>query len=410
MDLKKRLASLDRLTRKPETSRLPAERGVHGISPQAIATSSLGLQELPTPWGACYYRDYLEDISAPAGPLPDLQGFLSQPGEDALDAEDVLFLDTETTGLAGGTGTIAFLVGLGWWQGSRFVVRQYFLCGPGGENALLNQVHELVRGFKAVATFNGASFDLPLLKTRALLNRLEHPWDDTLSWDLLVPARRLWGRRLANCRQQTVEKSIADLERDDRDIEGHLIPQTWFDFLQLGQSAGLVRVLYHNQRDMVGMARIFERIIVLRRALVGEPKDADWQDAWALGRIAERRGEGPQALSWMRVAQRAAETHYPAAFGDPRFVGDVLRVLKRGGEWSLVENVIAHALDCGQNDWWLQREAAILYEHRLVDLARATRHALAAGDEHRLLRLKRKQKLEKLRQNAEDLIEQDDQG
>lgn len=394
MDLKKRLASLDRMTRRPQSA-TPEVREFSAGAAEEMATGLLGLETEATALGPCFFKDYRENLPLPAEPLPDFTGFLSRPGADIPGVSDILFLDTETTGLAGGTGTIAFLVGLSWWSAAQFHTRQYFLCGPAGEAALLQQLHKIASGFKAVATFNGASFDLPLLRTRALMNRLDHPWDHLHGWDLLVPARRLWGRQLDNCRQQTVESAVCGLGRGEQDIEGHLIPQTWFDFLQQGRPGGLVKVLYHNQRDMVGMGSIFLEMVALARRLngAGPDREDDWHAAWALGRIAEARGDRALSGLWLTHACLAARQHCPAAFAEGRFVADALRILKRGGDWRLVENVIAWALDCGQNEWWLHREAAILYEHRLVDLERARGHALAAGDEHRLLRVLGKLKL-----------------
>lgn len=393
MDLKKRLASLDRLTRKPqlrEDAPDRPERVDHG----GIAVGVLGLEAVTTAAGVCYLRQRTDPLPARVGSLPALDGFLTQPGDETLTAEQILFLDTETTGLAGGTGTIPFLVGLSWWAGGLYHTRQYFLCGPGGEAAMLADIHLLSSGFRAVATYNGASFDLPLLKTRALLNRLPQPWDGLLGWDLLVPARRLWGRRLDDCRQQTVEQGVCALRREDRDISGHLIPQTWFDFLQAGQAAGLQRVLYHNRADMLGLGHVFREIVSLASRLesCAQEESQPWDQAWVLGRVAERRGDSRLAAAWMNRARLAAARQDLEAFADLRFLADLLRILKRDGDWAVVEDVLARALDRGRNDWWLHREAAILYEHRLVDLDRARRHALAAGDEHRLLRLKRKLK------------------
>ena len=269
---------------------------------------------------------------------------------------------------------------------------------------MLKELHLLASRFKAVATFNGASFDLPLLRTRALLSRLEHPWDNLVSWDLLVPARRLWGRRLENCRQQSVEAGICNLWRDQRDIAGSLIPQTWFEFLQQGRWEDLLRVLYHNQRDMVGMAHIFNEVVSLARVVRNPDKAGkmDWYQAWALGRISENSLEVELSLNWFQQARLAAEM-VPGGFADKRFVADAVRVLKRGGDWAVVENVIACALENGQNDDWLHREAAILYEHRLVDLTRALHHARYAGEEHRLNRLLRKLETLEWKPDPEDL-------
>lgn len=390
LDLKKRLASLDRLTRKPQPAPGVQEAGKAG-DPEELAQSRLGLQRASTGTGPCFLREFSEPLLPPEGDLPDLSGFLSRPGGAGVGPEDVLFLDTETTGLAGGTGTLVFLVGASWWRDGVYRTRQYFLCGPGGEAPMLAHLHELARRFRAVASFNGASFDLPLLRTRALLNRMDHPWEDLESWDLLVPSRRLWKRVLPDCRQQTVEARVCGLARQDLDIPGHLIPQTWFDFLKQGLTGDLERVLYHNRADMLGLGHIFVEMVRLARDLgEGSPRDErEWRQAWALALVAERRGDVDLSIAWMLGAHRAALPD-EGAWELDRFVADQLRILKRSGDWTLVAVIIEKALAAGRKDWWLHREAAILFEHRLVDLARARRHAAACGDEHRLARVQMK--------------------
>ena len=122
---------------------------------------------------------------------------------------DIVFLDVETTGLAGGTGTLVFLVGVAWWTADGALeVRQLFLPGPGREAPLLAELARVAARFRVVATYNGASFDLPLLRTRARLARRRDPFRHLVSWDLLVAARRCWGRRLPDCRQQTIETTV----------------------------------------------------------------------------------------------------------------------------------------------------------------------------------------------------------
>nr|MEE4269643.1 hypothetical protein [Candidatus Krumholzibacteria bacterium] len=109
MDLKKRLANLDRLTRRPETAAPP--HPVTGVDPRTLATGPLGLEMVDHPAGPCYLREVRDPVQAPRWPLPDLSGFFTVPGPGNLTVQDILFLDTETTGLMGGTGTLAFLVG-----------------------------------------------------------------------------------------------------------------------------------------------------------------------------------------------------------------------------------------------------------------------------------------------------------
>ncbi len=396
MDLKKRLAQLDRLTRRPaeDLSPLAASRPAD----PAGALDELGLTRHEGAAGPVWYREQQDDLAPPPDPLPDLTGLFSQSAASAPAVAGLLLLDTETTGLAGGTGTLVFQLGLSWWQRGRLHTRQYFLPGPADEAAMLADLAALANRFTHVVTYNGASFDLPLLRTRALLNRTPDPLGHLAGWDLLVPARRLWRNRLPDCRQQTIESAICGRHRSAGDIDGARIPQTWFDFLQTGRPGLLPRVLTHNQRDMVGMADILGRVAAVGGWLASAQGSAEWPlaavaddraGAWGLARICERRREQPVAAACCRRAWAGAWGGVASGPLRRRFRRDMIRILKREREWELVEQVIHDGLDSDPQDAGLQREAAILYEHRLVDLPRAHHHAVAAGDGHRTARLER---------------------
>ena len=211
-------------------------------------------------------------------------------------------------------------------------------------------------------------------------------------WDLLVPVRRLYANRLPDCRQQTLEREICDLQRTEGDIEGSRIPQVWFDFLATGQAGLLSRVMTHNHRDMVGMGRLFNLVTGAAQLLargIDHTGRLNWLDGWALGRICERRRDSDSALACLGVSVAAAPRDGPHGLGDPRFLADAVRILKRGGDWLLVERVINDGLAAGVDEPWLHREAAILYEHRLDQRPKALDHALKSGEDHRVARLRR---------------------
>ncbi len=192
------------------------------------------------------------------GPVPDFTGVLPA-GTRRTCLVRLLFLDTETTGLAGGTGTVPFLVGLAWWDGRRLLQVQAALpAGPGPRRTPPRDDADLASRFRVVATYNGAAFDLPLLRTRARLNRRPDPTADLVGWDLLVAARRSWGRRLDDCRQQTIEQEVCGRRRGPGDIAGALIPATYQSFVQAGELGDLPAVLRHNRRDMDGLALVLE--------------------------------------------------------------------------------------------------------------------------------------------------------
>ncbi len=396
MDLKKRLAEFDRLTRRPATTTASAA-SAEG-PPEEEICHRLGLQSVRTAAGLLWYRDYtVKRPGALAAPFPDLTSVFTQPAPLDLQPDELLFLDTETTGLAGGTGSLAFLVGVGWWTESGFTVRQYFLAGPGRETPILRSLETLARRFRVIVTFNGNGFDLPLLRTRALLVRLEDPCAHLVSWDLLPAVRRLWGRRLADCRQQTLEQEVCGRRRGIGDIESALIPQAYFQYLREGDAGQLPQVMRHNQRDMVGMALLLRSVVKRVRLLARPPGHGripvPWQDAWSNGRIWEVRGDKQLASAWLEDAcQRSVKDkseRFRAACPEI-FFRDAVRILKRTRSWSQLEEVIRVGLRSWGDRAWLHREAAILYEHRLDRLEVAWQHAQRSAEPVRMSRLARK--------------------
>jgi uncharacterized protein len=391
VDLKARLARLDQLTRKP-VAPAPASSG----RDEGILRDQLGLASLATTAGETWARDDREPVTALRAPLPDVAGILPAGLPADLAPQEILFLDTETTGLAGGTGSLAFVIGLGWWEAGSFTVRQLFLSGPGREASLLAAVAEVSSRFRVVATYNGGSFDLPLLRTRALLARRDDPCARLVSWDLLTAVRRIWGRRLPDCRQQTAESMICGLVRGDDDIDGALIPQTYFRYLQEGDVGLLPNVLRHNRRDVCGMGHLLGAVLAVAAELTPAPSSQSawggmWHDAWARGRICERRRLDQEAAAWLARALDDAGVGAlaPGHLEDIplAFLLDAIRVLKRAADWPRVAAVLEVGLVRHTEERRLHREAAILYEHRLGDLARALAHAETLGEPRRLARL-----------------------
>ena len=164
------------------------------------------------------------------------------------------YLDTETTGLAGGTGTYAFLVGAALVEGDRLVVRQYFMRDFDDEPALLTALEPLLARAAAIVTFNGAGFDLPLLETRFILARRR--WPASLAHlDLLRPARRVWTGWLPDCRLSTLESAVLGLARED-DVPGGLIPLLYFDYLRTRRAGPLRRIFEHNRSDVLSLVAL----------------------------------------------------------------------------------------------------------------------------------------------------------
>lgn len=185
----------------------------------------------------------------------DLLGQLYD-GLDGFEMRKTLFFDTETTGLAGGSGTYAFLVGLGYYSGDEFVTEQLLMRDHGDEPALLNYLSSLVKGRDSLVSFNGRSFDAQLLSTRYGMHRLPEPLGRCPHLDLLYICRRLWGlSKLPDCRLETLESKVLGAPRH-QDVPGWLIPTLFFDFLRDKNPAPLKGVLEHNRRDLLAMVAL----------------------------------------------------------------------------------------------------------------------------------------------------------
>ncbi len=202
--------------------------------------------------------DHLADLLVL--PLETAVPLLRDDSLRGLNLQEFLFLDTETTGLAG-AGTLAFMVGVAFFTADALVVRQYFLRDQGDEAAMLTLLNDLLAQKAGLITFNGRSFDLPLLDGRYLMNRMFSDLLDMPHIDLLPPARRLWRSRLGSCALSSLEKTLLGVHRTQEDIPGWLIPGLYQDYLRTGDVRELLRVFYHNQIDMLSMVTLAARIL-----------------------------------------------------------------------------------------------------------------------------------------------------
>jgi hypothetical protein len=341
------------------------------------------------------------------------------------DYRRAVFLDTETTGLGGGAGVYCFMVGVGAFEewpnsgdaGLHFVVRQYFMRNPAEERALLAALDERLAGAELTVTFNGRTFDLPLLRTRFRQNRRFMPplgdgatrlAEDRPHLDLLHPARRLWRRRLQSCRLINLEQQILGLMRTEDDVPGHLIPELYLQYLQSGLAGEMRRVFYHNLEDIVTMVALADQ---LSRAFAtdGAPATRTYlhgQDVAALARAYEAAGRLDLAETHYR---RALETlRAPAERGD--LFARLGNLLKRQGRWEDAADTwqtwLSSVPDAGLTPYV---ELAKYCEWQLHDFAQAEMwtawalHTLTADParpalpdaeqelQHRLERLRRKQ-------------------
>jgi uncharacterized protein YprB with RNaseH-like and TPR domain len=281
-DLRARVAAIverDR-ARHGEVVAMPAE-GPRSASPttafevieKRIATGDLGLE-----------------IVGHGTPDPMLLAHLGLKGEAPKRWEDVLFLDTETTGLAGGTGTYVFLLGIAYFCEGELVLRQHLLHDIGQERAFVEAIQNEIEHFRACASYNGKSFDLPLLRTRWVMTLRSEITVDESHLDLLHPARRLWRDRYGSTGLKQLEESLFDEGRIN-DIPGSLIPDAYFHYLRKRDPKIIAPVLEHNARDVVSLVRIADRVAVAVLAARGGRAPDHAPAAYALARSFERTGE-----------------------------------------------------------------------------------------------------------------------
>jgi len=286
-----------------------------------------------------------------------------------------LFLDTETTGLAGGTGTYAFLIGLAWWDAGALQVEQLFMRDFAEEYSLLHELAARVAERPVLVTFNGKSFDWPLLDSRFTMTRTIPTPRLAAHLDLLHPARALWKLRLGSVRLVELERHVLDApglgwHRED-DIASSLIPQYYFDYLRGGSSDPLVGVLRHNQMDLRGLAALFGKINTLIASQHTEREGIDSLDLFGLSRFFERRGDSERAHV---ACSQALDFGLPAEFR-PRARRELALLAKRHGDHAAAAALWLELAADPQDGVLACEQLAIHYERRAKDPARATEFA-----------------------------------
>jgi len=361
--------------------------------------------------GDSFYRDLtypaehrhgMHRLRAIRGVSPARFALLCKDAElEYADLGQVVFLDTETTGLGMGAGTYIFLVGAGFLEGDAYRVRQFFLGHPGDERNFLDALSAFLAGFGVLVTFNGKAFDWPLLEGRFLRHRRPVPLSDPPHLDLLHPARRLWKRRVQSCALVSLESTLLGVQRTEEDVEGWEIPGLYFTYLRRRDPAELERVFYHNVQDILSLTTLAVRMDrVLADPFGGLTRDA--LDFYSLARVFERAGDPQSAVLCYEEALHQGL--------DPEYRHDALvrvsTLHKRRRWWDGALAAWERLLDDGgASAYYALIEMAKFYEHVERDYARAldlVRDALIMGElpsalgdapgdlEHRLARLTRR--------------------
>jgi uncharacterized protein YprB with RNaseH-like and TPR domain len=414
-DLRDRLARL---------RRLGLRRGIANLQPKQEAPAKKkrgpGIEEMvagqvcETRLGACFVVEESWPLSHRHGDLPLSEALLVSPTTLArladfsdgstFDLRQAIFFDVETSGLSGGTGTYAFLVGVGFFAGDAFRARQFFMRDVTDEPAMLHLVGELLDRFDAVVSFNGRAFDVPLLNTRFTLARQPPRLTRAPHLDLLKPSRRLWRRRLASCSLGSLEQEVLGIRRSEKDVPGWLVPRLYFDYIQTGDASELAGVFYHNLVDILSMVTLVARL----GAVFDDPRVAkalDGVDLFSLGRWYERLGMTAEGEAAYR---RALSKSLPAEIQQAvrRHLSFLLK--RQGRREEAVDIWLKVVENGGSGRGYAYVELAKHYEWHTGDLPAAavvTRQAMALPENtlpgrrsqealaelvHRLRRLERK--------------------
>jgi uncharacterized protein YprB with RNaseH-like and TPR domain len=372
-----RLAALKPTRPRPsgaELLRAPhAEDSLSRLLGAGIATNRYGQHILVRNWFSS--PEYC-DISAVSLEL------LSRSRDDTLskrlraalsDPSKWLFLDTETTGLAGGTGTYAFLIGLAWWDAGALQVEQFFMRDFGEEHAILHEVAARIAERPVLVTFNGKAFDWPLLENRFTMTRSIAVPRLAAHLDLLHPARALWKLRLGSVRLVELERQVLDAARlgwhRQDDVLAALIPQHYFDYLRGGPAEPLAAVVRHNQMDLRGLAALVSKIDALLAS--DEERDAESLDLFGLSRYLQRRGESQRAHS---ACMQAIDLGLPKEY-DQQARRELAQLAKRRGEHDKAAALWHELVKDERNGAHACEQLAVYYERRRKDFERALEFA-----------------------------------
>jgi len=284
---------------------------------------------------------------------------------ETMNLNDFLFLDTETSGLSLGAGTIIFLFGCCFFSENGLEVIQFFLEDPASELTFLANVDESIQSHKCLVSYNGKSFDLPMLRTRMILNRLPYNSLAKPHLDLLHFARSLWKLRLESRKLSDIEKDILAFHRSKDEVPGWLVPQLYQDYLSTGNASPLEGVFYHNRNDVVSLAALFShitRLVSEKSAL----ESANFLDIISIGSIYQKSGNFSLSEGFYQHGLNRTD---PSNL-DNRVLRDFAQLMKRQNKW--IEAVELWKVAAKKDDPISCIELAKYFEHREINLFSAS--------------------------------------
>ena len=326
--------------------------------------------ERPQREGAFFCREHIVPLSSLRGvestTLSEVRACDPMFTGESWDVRRLLFIDTETTGLSGGAGTVAFEIGVGFIDERGMVIRQYVMRDYGEEGAMLSEVAKLFERCDTVVTFNGKSFDLPLLESRMIMQRIRLKVTAYPHFDLLHACRRVYKLRLGRCNLGALEAAVLGQTRED-DLPGAMVPQRYFDYLRSGEFALLEDVLRHNLQDVQSLAELTGHLCAaFRQPLLLEHPE----DIYGVGRTLMRGGHTQQARRCFKVLGRSTLS--------PQAHMHLATSYKRSREWEEAVTTCRTMIAAGEGGTWPYVELAKYYEHIARDIPLALRFANGA--------------------------------
>jgi uncharacterized protein YprB with RNaseH-like and TPR domain len=335
----------------------------------------------PTPLGDVFFTEQIYTPDHRHGIAPILCSsprlLISEWAKDPRLAEIPLsrfaFLDTETSGLAGGTGTYAFMVGIARFIEDQLVLRQFFMRDPAEESAMLEAIGQFLAPAQALVTFNGKAFDAPLLATRFRLHHIPVAHEGYAHLDLLPLARRLWRDRLESRALKYLEEHILGMTRSSEEVPGYEIPWLYFDYLKSGDARPLAGVFYHNAMDVIAMAALLAHV----NDVMQNPYDGRVEhgiDFVALGKLFEDLGHWEEAARLFEQGLELNLTESDFGLAVKRLSilqkkrGDFEEALRLWEEAAMNGHIYAHI------------EMAKYYEHKCRDVKTALKWTRSALD------------------------------
>lgn len=368
---------------------------------------------LSTPFGETFVvsQDYPLDHTQgevriyPQSPLDPIGLWVGDEGLSGVPLDKFIFIDTETTGLSGGTGTYTFLIGAGRFLDNAFRLNQYFMRDPAEEAAQLAALEAFLAPAQVIVSYNGKAFDLPRLNTRFRAHGWPPPLEDVIHLDLLHLTRRLYNSLLESCTLGSIEYSLLQFTRKEDDVPGWQVADLFFDYLQTGDPSPLTKIYYHNDMDVVSMPALLN-LLSHRLANPFQPGFEDHPDLLPIGKFYKHLGKfdfAEEILSEVISSKPTPDNLFLEGLKELSFIYKKKRLYDRA--IPLWEQAAGHG------EIYASIELAKVYEHHLSSPPEAIHWTLTALDicrgdnlpehkaqsllpqlKHRLQRLKTKHK------------------